>query len=546
MKISKIYIENFKGFNEPFLMELSEGLNILVGDNESGKSTILEAVHLVLSGLLNGKYIRNELTQYLFNKETVDQYIASLKKGTPIPPPQILIEVFIEGDDLAFFEGDGNHLSQKECGISLRVAFDEQYQEEYGELVKTREIKTLPIEYYDVYWMSCARQSVTSRSIPIKSALIDSSSYRYRNGSDIYISRIIKENLEKEEVVNISQAYRRIKELFMDEEAIQKINRRIEDTAQISEKRVELSVDLSPKNAWETSLMTYLDEIPFHHIGKGEQCIIKTKLALAHKKSKEANLLLIEEPENHLSHTRLNELIRSISQKEDGKQIIVSTHSSFVANKLGLKNLLLLKNKKTVRLSDLSIDTVRFFEKLSGYNTLRLILCKKAILVEGDSDELIVQKAYMVANEGRLPIEDNIDVISVGTSFLRFLEIASHLSQPVNVITDNDGDINAIKKKYAEFLRDDYQGNIKIFFDDQVHVGDLTINGKPFNYNTLEPSLLYANNLDIMNGILDKSFDNQDDLLKYMKSHKTEVALKIFESDRVIAFPNYILQAIQE
>jgi predicted ATP-dependent endonuclease of OLD family len=34
--------------------------------------------------------------------------------------------------------------------------------------------------------------------------------------------------------------------------------------------------------------------------------------------------------------------------------------------------------------------------KLPGYDTLRLILCNKAILVEGPSDELIVQKAYFV------------------------------------------------------------------------------------------------------------------------------------------------------
>jgi len=45
-----------------------------------------------------------------------------------------------------------------------------------------------------------------------------------------------------------------------------------------------------------------------------------------------------------------------------------------------------------------------------------MILCRKAILVEGPSDELIVQKAYSKQKD-RLPIEDEVDVISVGTSF---------------------------------------------------------------------------------------------------------------------------------
>ncbi len=67
MYIDKIIIENFKCFKGQFPLKLNKGLNILVGDNETGKSTILEAIHLVLSGLLNGKYIKLKLTQDLFN-----------------------------------------------------------------------------------------------------------------------------------------------------------------------------------------------------------------------------------------------------------------------------------------------------------------------------------------------------------------------------------------------------------------------------------------------------------------------------------------------
>jgi Predicted ATP-dependent endonuclease of the OLD family len=115
-----------------------------------------------------------------------------------------------------------------------------------------------------------------------------------------------------------------------------------------------------------------------------------------------------------------------------------------VANKLGLENLILLNQHRTMRLSDLS--STEFFKKMAGYDTLRLILCKKAILVEGDSDELIVQKAYMEKHNGCLPIQDGIDVISVGTAFLRFLEIADKLHKDTVVITDNDGDISALEK----------------------------------------------------------------------------------------------------
>jgi len=546
MKISRIKIENFKCF-ETFDLTLNGGLNILVGNNEAGKSTILEAIHLALTGLFNGKYLKNELTQYLFNNQVVARYLCDLDQGNVAIPPCILIEIFISGEDLPLFEGINNSEKIKECGISLKIAFDDKYRAEYEQLIKNRNVKTLPIEYYDIFWTSFARENITARSIPIKSAMIDSSSNRYRNGSDIYISRIVRDNLEPKDIVDISQAHRKMRDNFMRDASIKAINEKIKQSVKISDKNIELSVELLSKNAWENSLMTYLDNVPFHYIGKGEQCIIKTEMALAHKKSKEAGVILIEEPENHLAHSKLNQFVHSIKEHCEDKQIIISTHNSFVANKLGLDNLILLNNSKTTRLNDLKPDTKNFFEKIAGYDTLRLILCKKAILVEGDSDELIVQKAYMVKNDGVLPIQDGIDVISVGTSFMRFLEIAEKINKPVVVLTDNDNKVDALKKTYEKYLGHNAKNFIKICFDETIDSGDLEI-GKDktaFNYNTLEPKILKLNGLKKLNTILGTSYTTEDELHKYMRNNKTECALKIFNTDEDFNFPSYILKGIE-
>src|SRR3990167_4091707 len=111
MHIKEINIENFKCFHGKFNLKLNKGLNILVGDNETGKSTILEAMHLALSGWLNGKYLRNDLTQSLFNNETVEEYLRKVndkQQQNDAVLPYILIEVFIEGEGLALFQGDRN------------------------------------------------------------------------------------------------------------------------------------------------------------------------------------------------------------------------------------------------------------------------------------------------------------------------------------------------------------------------------------------------------------------------------------------------------
>jgi len=535
MHITKITIENYKCFNGRFCFEPNKGLNILVGNNEAGKSTILEAVHLALTGILNGRYLKNELT--------VTEYLKNINEGKLAILPYILIEICIEGDDIALFEGDSNTEKRKNCGLSFKIAFDDKYQAVYEELIKSGNIKTIPIEYYDISWTSFARQGITAKSIPLKSALIDSTSSRYQNGSDVYISRIIRENLEYSEIVDITQAYRKMQEVFMGDESIKAINKKIQTASKISEKEVTLSVDLSSKNAWETSLMTYLDEIPFHNIGKGEQCVVKTKLALGHKKSKEANLILLEEPENHLSHVKLNELISSITGNMEDKQIFISTHSSFVANKLGLDSLILLNDQKTVKIKELSSDTKNFFSKLSGYNTLRLILCNKAILVEGDSDELVIQKHFMNTNKGQLPIENGVDIISVGTAFLRFLEIAEKINKKVSVVTDNDGDIDAIEKKYVKYVGVNSKTNIKICYDKTIDSGILKIGKKDFNYNTLEPKLLKVNSLGKLNKIFGTNYTTEDEMHIYMKSNKTECALKIFETKEEIIFPDYIIDS---
>ena len=497
-----------------------------------------------MTGIISGRYLKNELSQHLFNNIAVKTYLDGIKNNLPSLLPEILIEVFFEkNDDIAILEGNGNSLREEVPGVSLKILFDENYREEYAELLKTHEkVTSIPIEYYKIDWQSFARSSITARSIPFKSALIDSASNRFQNGSDIYISRIVRELLDPSDIVAITQARRHLNDSFQENATIQNINQKIKkETSTVSSKKIELAVDTS-QNEWDGTLITYLDDVPFHQVGKGEQCIVKTNLALSHKKAKEANIILLEEPENYLSHSKLNFLLRNIKDRCLDKQILISTHSSFVANKLGLKQLVFLHNQNTVSFNKLNEETQSFFDRLPGYDTLRLILCKKAILVEGSSDELVVQKAYRLTHNDRLPIEDCIDVISVGTSFLRFLEIAEKIQIPLSVVTDSDGDIGALQKKYNRYLENGYKGSIKIHFDSTI---DKRV-GEDFNYDTLEPKMVKANGFDKMNAILGTSCKTKDELHKYMKNNKTECALRIFDSKEQIKFPQYILDAIAD
>jgi predicted ATP-dependent endonuclease of OLD family len=274
----------------------------------------------------------------------------------------------------------------------------------------------------------------------------------------------------------------------------------------------------------------HLDELPFQLVGKGEQNALKIMLALE-RQAEESHIILIEEPENHLSFSSMNMLVTKIRDKCDGKQIIITTHSAYVLNKLGIEKLILLHDgKKTASLKDLPTDTQDYFRKLSGYDTLRLILAKKALLVEGPSDELIVQKAYLLKH-GCLPIEKGVDVINVrGLSFSRFLDIAKELGKEVAVVTDNDGDYQSkVVDKYEL-----YKGvsTIKIYAD-----SDNTA-------KTLEPQIAKGNSLDLLNKIFGTQHIDVSSLMTYMTNNKTEWALKVFETQESIQIPQYVQDAI--
>ena len=284
-------------------------------------------------------------------------------------------------------------------------------------------------------------------------------------------------------------------------------------------------------------------------VGKGKQTELKTKLSLSKATDNTINqVILIEEPENHLSFSKLNELIAHLKNNIGNKQLIITTHSSYVLNKLGLDQLILLgKEHRHIRFNQLTDDTKTYFEKLSGYDTLRLILSKKAILVEGDSDELVIQKAYLDKKK-KLPLEDGCDVISLrGLTFLRYLEIAEALELNVALVTDNDGNINKLEDKYKLYIGENKKSSIKICYSNQVYsakdFGEEEI--EKFNYNTLEPCILKENSLDLLNSIFETSHKTKNVMLKYMKDHKTDCALKIFGTTKSINYPQYILDAIK-
>jgi putative ATP-dependent endonuclease of OLD family len=377
-------------------------------------------------------------------------------------------------------------------------------------------------------WQSFAGEFLTPRSVPLKSALIDTSATGNTPSAQRYVLEVIRDYLNKDQSAKLALAYRAMREEFQSDQRIAQINEELSKRKNlISERDLSIALDTTARTSWEAGIMPHLNNIPLSLVGKGEQNSVKIKLAI--EASSNTEIVLIEEPENHLTHANLGKLTSHLAEKCKNKQVVITTHSSFVMNKLGIESVIMFDGKKGVSLRSLPESTHSFFKRLPGHDTLRMVLAEKTILVEGPSDELIVQKAYL-QHYKRLPLQLGHEVISVGTSFKRFLDIAMLLNLNVTVVADNDGMAAQKLKSFEGYAKN---SGIKICIDSDDEL------------RTLEPHLIRSNGVTVINRLLLKSFTSEEQLVNYMTTHKTEVALKIFDSDEEIVIPKYIQNALQ-
>jgi ABC-type transport system involved in cytochrome c biogenesis ATPase subunit len=533
MHIKHLYIHGFKRFTA-FDLELNPSFTVIVGDNETGKSSVLEAIGLVLSGQYDGRLVQYAIDPYLFNAAIVEEYFQKQRTGEHSLPPRILIEAYLQpdGNTLADLKGTNNTKSQDCPGLVLTIEVESDYTEALKSYAADKSNPSvLPVEFYRATWRSFKGSGVNFRSLPFRTVTIDTSLGRVHRGPNSYVLQRVNDVLTEQQRRELSLAYKKLRHGFMQESGVAAINQDLERRGNpATTKKLAVQIDLSSRSSWDSAITPHLDDLPFDCAGKGEQCRVQMRLAIAG--AKESRVLLIEEPENHLSHSNLNMFMDDIRDDCADRQVIITTHSAFVLNKLGLDKLRLISHAgRTAELSKLTPATKNYFMKLPGYDTLRLILSRRSILVEGPSDELIVQRAYK-DKHGKLPLEDGVDVIAVGSlAFKRFLEIAVHLDLNVCVVTDNDGDVARVQGKYEGYCKGEYS-NIKICYDSDQRCP------------TLEPQLLKANSRNILNSILGRTCPGDEDLLTYMKSNKTDCALKMFETATAWVTPGYIANAI--
>ncbi len=426
--IKRLTIEGFKKFSS-LEVTFNEHMNILVGENEAGKSTILDALRTVL----NQQYRTSDkaILKDLFNAEMVAAFQTNPSIKTL---PQIVIEVELELDpkqrNAQYFHGEvyGKRKQQAEkYGIRFECRFDEEIGDGLDESIREGKI---PYEYYALTWMTFANRPYQMVKRPVNFISIDTTNNGTAASFNYYNKALFASKYDEGMRTKAKNSFRE-----QLDQAFEKIG-----LPEIDEKR-KFGID-GKKVILETILSVYEDSISLENRGSGMESLIKTKIALDKKSG--LDVILMEEPENHLSFSTLRKMLQEISEKQETSQIIVATHSNMIASRLNLNNVLWIADEGVKSLSSVDREVAEFFVKADDNAFLQLLLAKKAILVEGATEFLLVPYFYKKM-KGRTIEDDDITVISCnGISYSKYLAIAESTNKKIAVITDNDRKKNRI------------------------------------------------------------------------------------------------------
>ncbi|MBR5902085.1 AAA family ATPase [bacterium] len=522
--IKSLTINGFKKFKD-FQINFNESMNILVGENESGKSTILEAIKVVL----NQQYRSSDKSILcdLFNVTCVNEFKDNPSVKT-LPKILIEIEFNLEKDNknAEYFFGEvyGKQISQEEkYGIRFECKFNDDIGEGLNEFISQGKI---PYEYYEMSWTTFANRPYQLIKRPLNFISIDTTNFGYPSFSYFNKSLFNSKYDDKER--------QRAKNIFRDklEEAFKEI-----ELPDIDERR-KFGVD-SKKVVLDTILSVYEESISLENRGSGMESLIKTQIAL--NKKNNLDVILIEEPENHLSYTTLIKMLHEISNKKDDSQIIVTTHSNLITSRLNLKHVIWINDFESVSLESVDNDVADFFVKADDNSFLQFLLSKKVILVEGATEYMLIPYFYKLQT-GRTIDADEISVISCnGISYKNYLRTVNCLNKKIAVITDNDGKKSKLDDADS-FNKDEGRKLQRIFIPEDLN---------EFTWEVC----IYNNNKNLLENIIevksganykyhDKDYD-QDPVLGKMLNNKVDSAYKMLLSEEKFLIPKYVEDAIE-
>ncbi|EPU4701822.1 ATP-dependent nuclease [Vibrio parahaemolyticus] len=444
MYLHCLKLEKFRRYKQ-LEVEFNSGLNLLVGENDSGKTAIIDGIKYVLN-TQSYEYLRPCIEDFYLDPTQDESHRSSefriecVFKGFDKEEAKHFIDWIGTDDEKKYFLKIWLCASRKNGRVfyDVKAGSDDEGSQVNGEardLLRATYLKPL--------------RDAESELTPKKGSRLSQILYNHEVFEDEDDNRLLKIMSLTNKAIEKFFTHHDGKELLTD------VNTYLDDFSLENNKlnsRFNVS-DSSLKSVLEKlSLKLFNQSVSENNnqgLGSHNLLYIAAELLLLKKSNYQGlKLGLIEEIEAHLhpqTQIRLIEAIQKISE-ESKIQFILTTHSTSLASKVKLHNLVLCKDgclypmgKEYTKLRE---GDYLFLERFLDSTKSNLFFANGVILVEGDAENILLPS---FAKKLGLDLSQyGVSIVNVGsTAFLRYANIFlrnddKKLNLDISLITDVD------------------------------------------------------------------------------------------------------------
>nr|CBJ57180.1 putative DNA helicase associated protein [Streptococcus pneumoniae] len=482
MKLTKVIINNFRSFGESQIIELNNQ-PVLIGNNSSGKTTVLQALSKLFSDKQNDRIIKKsdfhlpkgsrpgENTRNLFI-ETIFEF--DELDGTPYSQaiPSFFEHFTVSKDGAKPFlrirlesswEDDGTVEGSIDTQFYYISSDEDTIRDEDKHRAPRKDLDKIRVLY------------VPASRTPEK---------ELGNASGSMLSRLVNSiNWTEDEINEITDKIDELNNTFLSENgALTQINNEIQKSWELYHEdnrfsQAELIINSSEmaaalrQIALKFSPTTTEEAFTVSDLGDGLRSIFYFSLVdsildieLEITKDREENpdnprfklippvltILAIEEPENHIAPHHIGKLIKRFKQlgNNDNSQVILTSHSPAIVKRIDPEDLKYLRIENNDRVLQTIVSDIQLPPAIDeSYKYIKgaiqaypeLYFAKLVVLGEGDSEELLLPKFFDLL--GKEVDSSQISIVPLGGRHVNyFWKLLNALRIPHITLLDFDNE----------------------------------------------------------------------------------------------------------
>ena len=503
MYLHKLSITNFRkygGSNDKpgIVIEFNKGLNVLIGENESGKTSIVDAIRYVLQ-TQSYDYIKIDELDFHYNEGDRAQSLkieCEFRGFTNEEAGNFLEWIGFENDDYVLKvwlnaerkdnriiqevrAGMDNAGTQLDAGARdlLRITYLKPLRDAEMEMSAGRKSRFAQLLKSRSEFKCKTKEEENNHPLSKLVDLADTGIRDYFSGDSKFSDKVYKEALTK--IDALIEGYRQkgdsasqqiaddlaiIKTLLTNnipasgKNIIDVIKNNLNAFTSVG-KHVEPFVTLSGIELWAIiqRLTLNIDNNP-PSLGLMNLLYIAAELMLLKRDEHTGlKLAMIEELEAHLHpHYQINTLKHFIEYVDDARQVILTTHSVVLGSSVPLDSLLICKGKDVFPIgnrgvnkqyTEIEIEDAYFLERFLDATKANLFFANGVIIVEGDAENLLIPAIAEVIG---LPLDKyGVSIVNVGSKawkrYVKIFERTDGKVMPVKVAVVSDGDVPCIE-----------------------------------------------------------------------------------------------------